>query len=683
MLVVACHLLVEAAFASFAHYTSTAQAGSNGGDAAGVKSLYACRSQLFEAAILLEYGLTQSSSNAQFRLLLVRLYNWLGAGAAAMTHYRALRIRDITRDTLSHVVSTAIPRIAWQEAARALAEEVTSFHRQSAREGGDYIASSVASGTLSSAMDIARMQVRLAGSASLAYARSSFSHAGMLQSSRSLSEASNFLRKAVLTGEYSECSVDSSADAMLRLRDNDDRDVTASWDGPTGARLADLRGQAPVAAAVGSGLKANVAAVLASLPASDPAQLQSTLSTWAVSGGGATLERLVRRVARETTIVSRHAALTTLIRAIDGSGAYAAAALKQYKKAISATSSSPAASPLVLLGDSSTGSIPVLDTGVSGERSSVRARSTAAIDALLTAVVKAVEGAEAGWSSQGGKDAAASAVKEIATGVEAVSSGVDLVLDGRYLPPPPSSSSPSAAATGTSTVPTAPLSPSFLPEATLLSAHTLPYLAIALAAIAGAVSGAGASASAAAGKGSKKAAAAAPASAAGSGAEQVSTAVREGAASLVASLGRLSKSLGDCRSIIDKQLDTAMLLITAGFVPSQNGICPLVRSVAIDWKDETVGDDDDEFEDAPSAVASKGKKGSKAAATTAAPASSAPAPSVGEAHVARLATSRSRALRKAAHSALQSIGAGYTNGIVKVIEDVGERVAFLKREVKA
>ncbi|EEB95702.1 hypothetical protein MPER_05286 [Moniliophthora perniciosa FA553] len=59
---------------------------------------------LFDAAIMLEYGLTRSKQSFQMRLMLIRVYRLMGAPMAALEHYRLLRVKQIQNDTLSHFV---------------------------------------------------------------------------------------------------------------------------------------------------------------------------------------------------------------------------------------------------------------------------------------------------------------------------------------------------------------------------------------------------------------------------------------------------------------------------------------------------------------------------------------------------------------------------------------------------
>jgi N-terminal acetyltransferase B complex non-catalytic subunit len=59
---------------------------------------------LFRAVTLLEFSLTKSPQSFQMRVILIRLYHLMGASSLALEHYRALRIKQIQHDTLSHLL---------------------------------------------------------------------------------------------------------------------------------------------------------------------------------------------------------------------------------------------------------------------------------------------------------------------------------------------------------------------------------------------------------------------------------------------------------------------------------------------------------------------------------------------------------------------------------------------------
>ncbi|KZP19497.1 hypothetical protein FIBSPDRAFT_920120 [Athelia psychrophila] len=59
---------------------------------------------LYNAASILEFGLTKSTQCFQMRLLLIRIYTFLGAPSLALDHYRAMGVKNVQNDTLSHFI---------------------------------------------------------------------------------------------------------------------------------------------------------------------------------------------------------------------------------------------------------------------------------------------------------------------------------------------------------------------------------------------------------------------------------------------------------------------------------------------------------------------------------------------------------------------------------------------------
>ncbi|KAG5635534.1 hypothetical protein H0H81_010946 [Sphagnurus paluster] len=59
---------------------------------------------LHNAVVLLEFALTKSKQSFQARLILIRLYRLLGAPSLALDHYRAMGVKQVQHDTLSHFI---------------------------------------------------------------------------------------------------------------------------------------------------------------------------------------------------------------------------------------------------------------------------------------------------------------------------------------------------------------------------------------------------------------------------------------------------------------------------------------------------------------------------------------------------------------------------------------------------
>lgn len=61
---------------------------------------------LYQAAAVLEYASSRSKQSYLIRLLLIRVYRLLGASSLALEHYRAMSVKQVQTDTLSHLILT-------------------------------------------------------------------------------------------------------------------------------------------------------------------------------------------------------------------------------------------------------------------------------------------------------------------------------------------------------------------------------------------------------------------------------------------------------------------------------------------------------------------------------------------------------------------------------------------------
>ncbi|KAF8350644.1 actin cytoskeleton organization protein [Amanita rubescens] len=98
---------------------------------------------LFSAVTLLEFALTRSAQSFQCRLILIRIYRLLGASSLALEHYRALHVKQIQHDTLSHLVLSRASTFSLSSVGDlTLASEcleATQIYISNSQETGDYI----------------------------------------------------------------------------------------------------------------------------------------------------------------------------------------------------------------------------------------------------------------------------------------------------------------------------------------------------------------------------------------------------------------------------------------------------------------------------------------------------------------------------------------------------------------
>lgn len=399
LLLLAVHGLWDLAFAAAASLSVETAAGGEP-DAA----LAAARGFLLESLTLLEAGRVASEYNAQLRLALVRVCAWLGAPGAASQHQTALRVKSLLLDTLGTPLITGAHRFGGGAAVDAMCDSLLKLHRWSAREAPDYVCTAVRAGNYSQALDIVRMMGRMQGSATAALVRSVLA-ATTAAGARHLNEARELLHRllggaAMADGgdAWSGAGVDVRPETLAALRDNDDRDVYASWDAPSPPLLTELRwgaaaavGPAVVGAAVAPAAGSPIATSLAASLASSPCPPTPEVLAACVTGSrGGTWERALRRVARDTTFLVRISSLTACWQTLEGRLEPARAALAQLKAALGPWlgEGAPAAGAVAwAAADATSACLPVIDTGLGRERVAVRVAAAKALVAAVSALV--------------------------------------------------------------------------------------------------------------------------------------------------------------------------------------------------------------------------------------------------------------------------------------------------------
>ena len=97
------------------------------------------RSLLIELLILLEYGITQSKYSYHIKMMLIGLYNQLGAIYPSVTHYTTLEVKHILLDTLSYVILDDAIRLVDPETAIKVCSQTLDFHEDNNKNTPDYI----------------------------------------------------------------------------------------------------------------------------------------------------------------------------------------------------------------------------------------------------------------------------------------------------------------------------------------------------------------------------------------------------------------------------------------------------------------------------------------------------------------------------------------------------------------
>ncbi|KAG6611078.1 Mitochondrial inheritance and actin cytoskeleton organization protein [Phytophthora cinnamomi] len=112
------------------------------------------REHLERAAGLLEYGLEKSAYNFQMKLLLSRVYGYLGAAEAMLSRHAELDVKYVQLDSLSFLVLDKMLDLCQYPEARKLTNRITALHRSTANDTPEYITRAYRLGVYSKVVDM-------------------------------------------------------------------------------------------------------------------------------------------------------------------------------------------------------------------------------------------------------------------------------------------------------------------------------------------------------------------------------------------------------------------------------------------------------------------------------------------------------------------------------------------------
>ncbi|GMF51450.1 unnamed protein product [Phytophthora fragariaefolia] len=112
------------------------------------------REYLERAAGLLEYGLEKSAYNFQMKLLLSRVYGYLGAADAMLSRHAELDVKYVQLDSLSFLVLDKMLDLCQHSEARKLTNRIAALHRSTANDTPEYIARAYRLGVYSKVVDM-------------------------------------------------------------------------------------------------------------------------------------------------------------------------------------------------------------------------------------------------------------------------------------------------------------------------------------------------------------------------------------------------------------------------------------------------------------------------------------------------------------------------------------------------
>lgn len=177
-----------------------------------------------EAAMLLEQALRYSPYNYHFKILLIQVYQELGAFQPALLWYNDMKVKQIQVESISWILFPGCFRTGFFSEAAAACKEIASFHRGCSKESSDYIIKAFSSGTYTQTLEIDSFQKnKMDRSLQLALAKSEQFLLELLMQKHKLENVAAYIR-AYVSGMVSE-SLSLDPEELTKLADNMDRSV--------------------------------------------------------------------------------------------------------------------------------------------------------------------------------------------------------------------------------------------------------------------------------------------------------------------------------------------------------------------------------------------------------------------------------------------------------------------------
>ncbi|RLN72505.1 hypothetical protein BBJ28_00004549 [Nothophytophthora sp. Chile5] len=188
------------------------------------------REYLERAAMLLEYGLEKSAYNFQMKLLLSRVYGYLGAAEAMLSRHAELDVKYVQLDSLSFLVLDKLLNLCQYSEARKLTDRIAGLHRSTANDTPEYITRAYRLGVYSKVIDMSSfLHKRMQKSHTLAISKG---EALRFELFDALSVSSAKLHEVVTSSSFEEQI--AGLEGMLtsngaQLSHNQHREVIVQW----------------------------------------------------------------------------------------------------------------------------------------------------------------------------------------------------------------------------------------------------------------------------------------------------------------------------------------------------------------------------------------------------------------------------------------------------------------------
>lgn len=187
------------------------------------------RDVLIQAAGLLEYGLEKSAYNFQMKLLLSRVYGYLGAGDAMLSRHAELDVKHVQLDSLSFLVLDKMLKLCHFPEARRLSDSIQRLHRGTANDTPEYIARSYKTGVFSKVVDMTNfLYKKMQKSHTLAISKSESLLFGLFDA---VANGPSKLHEHLTSDSFQEgiADLDSMLAAEEQLSQNQHREVIVQW----------------------------------------------------------------------------------------------------------------------------------------------------------------------------------------------------------------------------------------------------------------------------------------------------------------------------------------------------------------------------------------------------------------------------------------------------------------------
>ncbi|KAI9331961.1 N-acetyltransferase B complex non catalytic subunit-domain-containing protein [Obelidium mucronatum] len=183
------------------------------------------KSLLFRAILLLESGLQKSTYNFQMKIMLIRLYTFLGVSQPVVTHSLSLDVKQVLLDTLTYIYADDFERISPVNVSSRLVKKALAIYASNDKETPEMMIQAYKFGTYSKVPEFRNFQLRLSNSIQRAISVRQIALTEFL----SLSRPTQIEELIKFAGGLDSQKFITSVSDIDALRDNRDRTMDINW----------------------------------------------------------------------------------------------------------------------------------------------------------------------------------------------------------------------------------------------------------------------------------------------------------------------------------------------------------------------------------------------------------------------------------------------------------------------